>query len=122
LKPRSFQRMRPPAFASAWLASCATFAALAILVGRVVDRTTGQPLTGVDVGVQDHPNVKATRTNDAGQYTLRGLAPGRYTITLSSDDVPPQTFELVVHPAKTQHFNMTACSTTLDYTCAGAAP
>jgi hypothetical protein len=79
-------------------------------------------LTGVEVGIQGHPNVKATRTNDAGQYTLHGVPSGRYTITLSSDDVTPQTFELVVHAAKTQHFDMTACSTTLDYTCAGTAP
>ena len=42
---------------------------------------------------------------------------------LRPDDVPPQTFEIVVHAAaKPQRFDMTACSTTLDYSCAAAQP
>jgi protocatechuate 3,4-dioxygenase beta subunit len=96
--------------------------AVTIVTGQIVDRTTGQPLTGVDVGVAGGPKVAPARTNDAGKYTLHGVAPGKYTLTLSSDDVPPQTFTLVVKAAKTQQFNLTACSTTLDYSCAAAQP
>ncbi len=95
---------------------------LTILVGQITDRTTGQPLTGVDISVQGGAKITPTRSNDAGGYTLRGLAPGRYALTVSSDDVPPQTFEVIVHNAKSQHFNITACSTTLDYSCASATP
>jgi hypothetical protein len=94
-----------------------------VLAGKIVDRTTGQPLTGVDVSAQGAVKVAPARTNDAGHYTLHGLAPGKYTLTVSSDDVPPQTFEIVVHAAaKPQRFDMTACSTTLDYSCAAAQP
>jgi hypothetical protein len=96
--------------------------ALTVLAGYVVDRTTGQPLTGVDVQVEGGAKVAPARTNDAGKYTLRGLAPGRYTLTLRSDDVPPQHFEIVVRAGKAQQFNITACSTTLDYSCAAANP
>ncbi len=95
---------------------------LAVLTGKVVDRTTGQPLTGVDVRVQGAAKVAPARTDDAGRYTLRGLAPGRYTLSVSSDDVPPQTFAVSVRAVKTQPFNITACSTTLDYSCAAAGP
>jgi hypothetical protein len=96
--------------------------ALTILAGLVVDKTTGQPLTGVDISADGGAKVAPGRTNDAGRYELHGLAPGHYMLTVSSDDVPPQHFEVVVHDAKTQQFNITACSTTLDYSCAAAQP
>ena len=96
--------------------------ALVVLTGRVVDRTTGQPLTAVEVAAKGGVAAAPAKTNDDGHYTLRNLAPGHYTITVSSDDVPPQSFEVVVGAAKTQHFNITACSTTLDYSCAAAVP
>ncbi len=95
--------------------------ALAILVGNITDRTTGQPLTGVDVTVQSS-SAQHARSNDAGTYTLGNLHPGRYTLTLRSDDVPPQTFEVVIGTAKTQRLNIIACSTTLDYSCASTQP
>ncbi len=101
---------------------CGVFVLLTVLAGQVVDKTTGQPLTGVDVSVRGGAKVAPARTNDAGRYVLRGLTPGRYTLTVSSDDVPPQTFEIAVRGAKSQQFNITACSTTLDYSCAAALP
>jgi 5-hydroxyisourate hydrolase-like protein (transthyretin family) len=104
-------------------ARCAPLLALTILVGHVVDRTTGQPLTGVDVSVTGTAaKIAPTKTNDAGTFKLRGLATGTYTVTVSSDDVPPQTFSVVVHATKEQRFEITACSTTLDYSCAAAMP
>jgi hypothetical protein len=95
---------------------------LTILAGQIVDRTTGQPLTGVDVSAEGGAKVAPGRTNDAGRYSLRGLTPRHYTLTVSSDDVPPQPSQIDVHTAKTQQFNITACSTTLDYSCAAAQP
>jgi hypothetical protein len=96
--------------------------ALTVLAGKVVDRTTGQPLTSVDVSARGAANVAPAKTGDDGRYILRGLAPGHYTITVSSDDVPPQTFDVSVRAVKMQQFNIVACSTTLDYSCAAALP
>jgi len=105
---------------SRWMRRGLVVLALTVLAGQVVDKTTGQPLTGVDISA-DGTKV-AARTNDAGRYALHGLPPGHYTLTVSSDDVPPQHFEIVVRGAKAQKFNITACSTTLDYSCAAAQP
>jgi hypothetical protein len=96
--------------------------AVTLLSGQIVDRTTGQPLAGVDVSVAGSAKIAPARTGDAGRYTLRGLRPGRYTLNVSSDDVPPQTFAVVVGSRPTQRFNIIACSTTLDYSCAAAFP
>jgi hypothetical protein len=101
---------------------CLLLLALTVLTGQIVDRTTGQPLVGVDVSAQGSAKVTPARTNDSGRYALRGLTHGRYTLTVTSDDVPPQTFQVVVGAGPTQHFNITACSTTLDYSCAAALP
>jgi hypothetical protein len=101
-----------------WLAALV----LTVLTGHIVDRTTSQPLTDVDISAQGAATVAPARTDAAGHYALRGLTPGHYTITVSSDDVPPQHFDVVVRSGKSQQFNITACSTTLDYTCAAAIP
>lgn len=90
------------------------FAAVAlVLTGLVTDRTTGQPLSGVAV----HAGAMKTKTDTAGRYTLHGLHAGKVTIVLESDDVPPESFDLRLQAAKTRH-DFTACSTTLDYSCA----
>ncbi len=91
---------------------------LTVLSGKIVDRTTGQPLSGVDVSIRGAQKSAAARTDGTGRYTLRGLRAGTYTLTVSSDDVPPQTFDVAVRAVKTQQLNITACSTTLDYSCA----
>ncbi len=95
---------------------------IAVIIGQIVDKTTGQPLTDVAVSAEAAAKVPAARSNAEGRYTLRGLAPGRHTLTLSSDDVPAQSFEIVVKTGKPQHVDLTACSTTLDYSCAAAMP
>jgi len=91
-------------------------AATLVLSGRVLDKTTGQPLANVGVRAGS-----AHATSDrAGNYVLRGLHAGKVTIVLESADVPPQTFGLTLIAAKT-HRDFTACSTTLDYSCAPQA-
>jgi hypothetical protein len=96
--------------------------ALTVLSGQIVDKTTGQPLAGVDVSVAGNTKIAPARSNETGRYTLRGLSHGRVTLSVSSDDVPPQTFAVVIGGGPTQHFTITACSTTLDYSCAAALP
>lgn len=99
--------------------AAAVMFALVLLVGRVTDATTGQPLPNVTIAIGSH---HAT-TDKNGAYRLGGLAPGRYTLTASSDDVPPQRRSLVVKSSSAQTtFNMVLCSTTLDYRCGSAGP
>jgi len=96
----------------------ALFAVLAlVLSGHIVDKTTGQPLPNVTV----RSGTSHAKTDAAGHYALRGLHPGRITIVLESDDVPPQSFDFNLKrlPA---HLNFQACSTTLDYSCAQPGP
>ncbi len=93
-------------------------AVLVILSGRVLDRTTGQPLSGVSV-----TSGAARATTDAlGRFSLRGLRAGATTLTLESSDVPAQ--HVVVHLGQgTTRRDLRACSTTLDYACgAPSAP
>lgn len=91
-------------------------AALAVLVGQVTDATTGQPLTNVTITVGSHK----TATDTHGNYRLEGLSPGRYTLSASSKDVPPQHRDVDVKQQSTQTLNLVLCSTTLDYSCAGS--
>jgi protocatechuate 3,4-dioxygenase beta subunit len=88
--------------------------ALAVLVGHVTDATTGQPLTNVTIAIGSHK----TTTDAHGDYRLGGLAPGPYTVTASSKDVPLQHRGVNVKQS-TQTLNLVLCSTTLDYSCAG---
>jgi hypothetical protein len=85
---------------------------LAVLVGNLADRTTGQPLSGVSVSVRA---AHATSRAD-GSFRLTGLKPGRATLSVSSDDVPPQQFPVTIGNASTR-VNLRVCSTTLDYNC-----
>lgn len=98
--------------------SIAAFA-VAVLVGRVTDRTTGQPLPNVTVTVGSH---RAT-TDAQGKYRLSGLSPGHYTVTAMSEDVPLQHRSVEVKKNDPQTIvNLVLCSTTLDYGCGGAGP
>lgn len=95
---------RPPAFVAAWV--------FAVLIGTVADRTTGQPLPGVVVTLG---NMR-TMSHADGTFRLNGVKPGHAMLSVSSDDVPPQTFPVTVG-AKTSHVALRVCSTTLDYNC-----
>jgi protocatechuate 3,4-dioxygenase beta subunit len=97
----------------------APFAALllALLVGHVTDKTTGQPLPGLDVQVGGAHPVHA-KTDAEGAYRVAGLKPGQYDVTISSDDVPPLTSHVTIGANEKQHtLDVVACSVTLDYSC-----
>ena len=90
-----------------------------VLVGRVLDRTTGQPLPHVRVAVAGGPHA----ASDAeGRFVLRGLHGRRIVVTLESDDVPPQHVGVTLASRGTTTHDVRACSTTLDYSCGAPAP
>jgi protocatechuate 3,4-dioxygenase beta subunit len=99
--------------------AAATTLIVAMLVGHVTDATTGQPLAGVTISI----GSSHTSTDAHGAYRLTGLTPGRYDLTASSKDVPPQHRSVVVKPQgpKTT-VDLVLCSATLDYSCAGSGP
>jgi protocatechuate 3,4-dioxygenase beta subunit len=92
---------------------------LAVLVGRVTDATTGQPLPHVTIAIGSHHTI----TDAHGAYRLTGLTPGRYTLSASSDDVPPQQRSVNIKAQSAPvTLNLVLCSTTLDYGCGGSGP
>ncbi|MDQ2873229.1 MAG: carboxypeptidase-like regulatory domain-containing protein [Candidatus Eremiobacteraeota bacterium] len=92
--------------------------ALAVLLGHVRDKTTGQPLSGVVVEATNAHVTLTARTTTSGNFRFARVAPGHYTLKLHSSDIPPQTFEVDVRK-HTEKVNLRACSTTLDYSCFG---
>lgn len=92
--------------------------ALALLVGQITDQTTGQPLHGVHVTLTQRGGTLRAITDDNGQFRLSGVRPGLHTLTYASDDVPPRTLSVHIRGTK-QQLHITACSTTLDYSCVG---
>jgi hypothetical protein len=85
--------------------------ALVIVAGSIVDRTTGQPLPGVTVAIGSVHTVSRAD----GSFRLTVAKAGPAVVTVSSDDVPPQQFNVKVSPPA--HVNLRVCSTTLDYNC-----
>ncbi|HLY03590.1 MAG TPA: carboxypeptidase regulatory-like domain-containing protein [Candidatus Cybelea sp.] len=98
--------------------TAASTLALVVLVGHVTDATTGQPLANVTISIGSHH----TTTDGRGAYRLTSLTPGRHTVSASSKDVPPQNRSVVVKPQTQTTLDLVLCSTTLDYSCAGAGP
>lgn len=93
-------------------------AALTLLLGQFTDKTTGQPLHGVHVDLTGGRAARHAVTGSDGRFRLSGLKPGRYTLNYSSADVPPRTLSITLRGVKTQ-LHVSACSTTLDYSCVG---
>ncbi len=98
--------------------STATAFVLAVLAGHVTDATTGQPLANVTIVI----GSRHASTDKHGAYRLTGLKPGHYTLSASSEDVPPQQRSAVVKDSAQTTLDLVLCSTTLDYSCAGAGP
>ncbi len=113
--PRLLRALRAPSL----LAPLASFAlAVTVLTGQVTDKTTGQPLPGVQVLLTAHGKKAASAyTNVDGRYRIGKLVAGTYEVTLSSDDVPAQSFHVGIGTKPKQTANFVACSVTLDYSC-----
>jgi protocatechuate 3,4-dioxygenase beta subunit len=105
--------------ASTFIAPLASIAlAVTVLTGQVTDKTTGQPLPGVQVLLTAHGKKAGSGyTNADGHYRIRKLTAGTYDVTLSSDDVPTQAFHVRIGTKPAQTANVVACSITLDYSC-----
>jgi hypothetical protein len=93
-------------------------AAFTLLFGQLTDRTTGQPLPGVRIVLTHGHMQRHATTGSNGDFRLDGLRPGRYRLRYSSADVPPQSMKVTIHGTR-QELDITACSATLDYSCAG---
>ena len=92
--------------------------ALTLLLGRITDKTTGQPLRGVHVEIaQGHKTLRALTGAD-GRFRLGGVKPGPHMLRYWSDDVPANSTSVDIRGTKAE-IGITACSTTLDYSCAG---
>jgi hypothetical protein len=85
--------------------------ALVIVAGSISDRTTGQPLPGVTVTIGAAHAVSRAD----GSFRLSVAKAGAAVLSVSSDDVPPQQFNVKLAPPA--HVNLRVCSTTLDYNC-----
>jgi uncharacterized surface anchored protein len=48
--------------------------------GRITDRRTGEPVAGAVVVAADRGFRRGTRTNERGNYLIRGLKPGNYKV------------------------------------------
>lgn len=101
------------------LTTLAVFA-LAVLVGHIADATTGQPMPGITVTLSG-AKARATKSGAGGAYRFANVEPGKYVLTIVSSDVPTHHQRVVVR-GKTTVVNISACSTTLDYSCAGSGP
>lgn len=92
--------------------------AFTLLLGQITDKTTGQPLHGVHLDLSQGSATLHAISSDDGRFKIRGVKPGTHTLRYWSADVPPRTLSIAIRGAKTQ-IGITACSTTLDYSCAG---
>jgi TonB family protein len=56
------------------------------LEGRVLSRTTGQPLVGVDVTIRSGETTKTVVTDETGTFSAVDLEPGTYHVTIAALD------------------------------------
>ena len=108
----------PPTHIRTWLSLAL---AVAVLSGHIVDQTTDQPLVGVKITLSGASKAVAT-TDRNGRFRLTGLKPGTYTLTMESNDVPPQTSSVRLRSGEIRAVDLKLCSTTLDYHCGPASP
>ena len=63
------------------------------LTGTLIVRGTGQPIAGADVGIADGP---VTTTDAKGDWTLRGVQPGRRTLGARAIGYTPRLIALEI--------------------------
>ncbi|MFN0060148.1 MAG: carboxypeptidase regulatory-like domain-containing protein [Planctomycetota bacterium] len=78
--------------------------------GRVIDAETGEPIAGADIcaapGARVAADVEGGRTQVAadGAFILPGLAPGEWTIVVSSPNYPAQQWTLELESSVERNF------------------
>jgi hypothetical protein len=84
----------------------------ATITGLVVDVKSALPISGANVVVrQDRTQVASTTTDAAGDYSLTGIAPGIYTITIGATGYDSSASNNVVVVAGTMSLNTTGTVT-----------
>ncbi|MDD3725014.1 MAG: TonB-dependent receptor, partial [Bacteroidales bacterium] len=74
---------------------------IAAVEGHVVDSKTKKPIPYVNIGVVN-TNI-GTTTNDAGDFVIRTLKPGKYTLRASSLGYKTKEIEIIVQEKKSTH-------------------
>lgn len=54
------------------------------VTGRVIDKTTGEPLPGASVVLQSNGGLSGDVTDDLGVFKIENAAPGKYVLKISS--------------------------------------
>lgn len=77
------------------------------LQGIITDETTGAPLPSVTVSVTDYLNdVHDALTNEIGQYTVTGIAPGNFQGIITKSGYHSHAFSGTVEPGQTLSLNV----------------
>lgn len=76
------------------------------ITGQVLDDATGDPIAGAEVEVSDGSTVRQTTSASApaaqqGRFSIGDLAPGSYTITVTTEDGSTLTVLETLGPAQT---------------------
>ncbi|GAA4042451.1 TonB-dependent receptor [Hymenobacter glaciei] len=79
--------------------------------GTVADSLSGQPLTGVSVGLQGQPG--GTATDALGNFRLSGLAPGTYSLRVGALGYRALALPVTVAAGATQRLAVRLATTTL---------
>lgn len=82
-----------------YLSICAAFAHLGSVVGRVVDKTTKQPIAGAHIFIADHK--KGAVADAAGYFSIQHLLPNTYRIEVSFVGYKAQSQIIVVKEDET---------------------
>jgi TonB-dependent starch-binding outer membrane protein SusC len=82
--------------------------------GRVIDQATNQPLQDAQISVVG--TQRGAATNQQGQYTITGIAPGSYTLRARriGFGVSSQTVTVGTGATATVNFSLSAAATQLD--------
>lgn len=77
------------------------------VTGKVIDSETTEPLVDVEVKVEAGENVVTDYTKADGSFILKGLAPGRYRVTLSREGYNTKISSVLVSDKVGKAFNFT---------------
>ncbi|MDR8391194.1 TonB-dependent receptor [Aliifodinibius sp. S!AR15-10] len=82
------------------------------LEGTILDKKTGEPLAGVNVGIQD--TRKGSSTDTEGFFSIESVSPGNYTLLISAVGYTGQQVEVNVQKSQTTTVDIALESTFLE--------